>query len=462
MLVFMALLIMAVLVFFFFADRMALGRFYITPVAIVIFFVSLQHLSTVLYSLNDSYLERYVFGQIDNSFKDYGSLVYLYFIYFLIVFLSCSAAFLGYYGKEGVLHKAISRVLLFDRDMRDRKAAIYGGALFVVGLLTYLYFIKSIGGLSSLWQQLYMRTQLTAGTGYLSLAYSSLCTMGFFFMYRYLVIKSKFFLVLFFLIMVFILVSLGQRGPVISFVFSIVVYHSYRLGSINKFFSLKGILVATFCLFIMVGLAQFRKPGFVNEFLESPVVMFHNVEESILNNFIFRMGRLERDLVYVRYFDENDYWLGKGYLSLIFAPVPSSIMIEKPPLDTGVYIYNIAKGYDVEPPMPTIYMQPTSWPEGNWAGYSNFGPLGLLLLVTVSSWLFGFFGKLVIVNNFNIFPTVFFSLLAFGGVPSLSPYGIYGIFSVLVPVVIAAFFGLCRFSGVRDSVAVSSKGVAGR
>src|SRR5690554_1766262 len=135
MLVFMALLIMAVLVFFFFADRMALGRFYITPVAIVIFFVSLQHLSTVLYSLNDSYLERYVFGQIDNSFKDYGSLVYLYFIYFLIVFLSCSAAFLGYYGKEGVLHKAISRVLLFDRDMRDRKAAIYGGALFVVGLL---------------------------------------------------------------------------------------------------------------------------------------------------------------------------------------------------------------------------------------------------------------------------------------------------------------------------------------
>lgn len=100
---------------------------------------------------------------------------------------------------------------------------------------------------------------------------------------------------------------------------------------------------------------------------------------------------------------------------------------------------SLSQGVNVKPPVATASLRPTSWPEHNWAGYSNFGISGLLLLTMLSGWMFGFFGRLILVNGAGLFSVMAFSLLAFGGPPALSPLGIYNLISLLAPIVLVAF-----------------------
>lgn len=439
------ILIFLVLLVFSLLDYSRSDKIKITPVLIFITFTALAHLASIIYLFNDHYLNEYVLYRVHASFRSTESISFIYLLYLLSVTISVSFVYIGYYGKFHRLQRITSKILLFDREISERKAFRLGIILIIFGIFFYLYFINKIGGLSFLWSQLHLRTQLTAGYGYISLTYTSFLTVGFLLAYKSLLKKSKILTLLIALLIVFIFGSLSQRGPVIGFLFSCMLYHNYKIKPIKKVFSPKTIILFTFSFVIMISMSQFRSSDFRNEFKEDPSVLLVGVSDSVMKNLVLRMGALERHIVIVEYFSNNNLWWGASYISLIYAPIPSNMIDNKPPLDTGVYLYNIANGADITPPKPIDDMLRTSWPEGNWAGYMNFGVPGLLIFSAFSAWLYGFIGRLIIVNNFNTFATIFFVLIAFGGSITLSPYGIFGFLGTVAPVYLISLLALIRF-----------------
>jgi MFS family permease len=413
---------------------------YFTPVKIFLFFSFLANISTVFYVFDKSYLENRVFSAIDNQFRVPSNVELVVFIYLLAFMVSVFFVFLGYYGRYPKASKLISKVSLFDRDVKEHIALAYGFVFIFLGFLVYFYFISSIGGLFSLWSSLYLRTEITAGTGYISTVYKSLIIFGFLLVYRPVFRRSKLFLFFLAFLIGCVLVSLGQRGPLASFVFSMIVYHNYRVDRIKNIFSVRVFLLFGLLLFFATVAVSFRSSDFFDTFKKNPAIVLDGFADSILERVVFRFGRLERDLVVVEYFSKNELWMGASYISLLTAPIPRGLYADKPPLDTGVYLFNIAGGYDVSPPKPIKDMKRTSWPDGNWAGYMNFGLIGFLILSASAAWIYGFFGNLVRSNNRKFFVVAFYSASAWGGGVVLSPYGIFSILSVYLP-----FFCLSLF-----------------
>ena len=67
------------------------------------------------------------------------------------------------------------------------------------------------------------------------------------------------------------------------------------------------------------------------------------------------------------------------------APVPSSLFKDKPPVDGGVYVYNMTTKDTVAPNRPMSEYDFNSWPPGNWKGFIEFHVVGLLILSFFSS-----------------------------------------------------------------------------
>jgi len=129
----------------------------------------------------------------------------------------------------------------------------------------------------------------------------------------------------------------------------------------------------------------------------------------------------------VSYFDNHQYWLGSAYFSLLAAPIPRGVWADKPPVDSGVYLRNIALGAEVNPPVPLNQLIPTGYTERNWAGYMNYGLFGLIALHVFSGALFALVYNYMRCSDYSVGTVVFYSIFAYGGTISLSPLGITGI-----------------------------------
>ena len=90
----------------------------------------------------------------------------------------------------------------------------------------------------------------------------------------------------------------------------------------------------------------------------------------------------------VNHFDTTNLWLGRSYLDLVVAPIPSTMYPDKPPVDDGVYIRSLEHGMTVAPGMPyRLLFQSSTPPETLGLSYLNFWwpgvIIGMYLLGTV-------------------------------------------------------------------------------
>jgi len=412
-----------------------------SAVKLVAYFACIELFVLVWFAVDSNSIEESIFEIVAPPFRDM-QLVYLAYFFSIIIYFSISiGVFLGSYGA-GRMPLLIDKLFLHSRAIGKKHALSLGIFLYALGVIIYLFFLKQIGGLISLWLQIGLRTTLTAGLGYIQAAYNSLIMVGLFLIYVATARKRQWLLLTVFMIgAVFILTSLGQRARVAMVIFVILLIHHYKVNNIRNILNFKMAVLIILMVSFLFFFVQVRRGNLTFNY---EGIEFLSPENQFKIDIIQRLGIIERQIVVIGYFNEHDFWYGKLYESLLHAYKPRSSFPDKPPIDTGVYLNNIRQGTVIHPPMPSNSLEPTSWPDGYLAGYMSFGFIGLILISVISGLVFGFFYRLVVLSNFAIGPIIFYGLLGFMGAKPLSPYGITQILIIIIPVSIIGFFSNLR------------------
>jgi oligosaccharide repeat unit polymerase len=403
-----------------------------SPGSLFIYFAFLPAISNLYFSIFKERFDEVVLNLIASTYHDpfYAKLA----LFFTI--LGNTTIYIGIYIGSKSNNKfftfLMNKILIFkyhrswstNNIIQQKKVFRLGLIIYFLGLIVYLIFIQKIGGLSILWQELHLRSTKNAGLGYYQTFYMFSIQFGSLLMlWSTFKNKRKYKNIFIILLTIFLLGSMGARGPVIIFLLSILIMYHYLIKRINKVLNIKIIfLLLLFPMFIVIML-QFRYYSF-DYIKNNPKILVSKSIESFESGFVARVGRLERDIVILKYFSNNDFWWGKSYIGLIYAPIPRTLFPNKPPNDTGMYLRAMALGYKVEPPQPVSKLESSSWPEGNWVGYMNWGIPGFLIVFYFSGLLMGKYYRYIKNLDFPIIPTILFSYLVIGGPPILSPPGL--------------------------------------
>jgi len=158
------------------------------------------------------------------------------------------------------------------------------------------------------------------------------------------------------------------------------------------------------------------------------------------------VSKIRRHVVILDYFEKNDFWMGKQYLTLLTAFIPRSVYSDKPVVDGGRLVLGMFQGYDVSPLSSVEELPTTGWPEGNLSGYMNFGVPGFVFLTILNA---------LLVKNLYLAIPKFQPLLfvylssSFLGIITVDPYSIFKFMSFLILfyffIVTAIIFQRVRF-----------------
>jgi len=249
------------------------------------------------------------------------------------------------------------------------------------GAAGYAFFLAKIGGLTRLWMLLYNRTLITGGTGYIFLAYSLLFTFfGVLLAYSLRFRRSlarRVVVGVGVLLMGVVLASTGGRtGAVFAIFFAMLTIH-YAVKPVRRLLTPGTAVLGTVLMVFILIMPLFRTTGATERYLDAPGTLFADAFRG-LGRAAPQFGNVDRGMVIVRYFTPSRLWLGASYLDLLVAPIPRTLIPDKPPVDEGVYLMAITQGQDVRPSMPARQLPVTAWPMGNWIMYMNFGILGFV------------------------------------------------------------------------------------
>lgn len=434
-------------------ERNLAGKNIFSPGSLFIYFAMLPALSNLYFSIFRDNFNNVVLDLVAPEYRDIN---YVYIAIAMNIVANITTYLGILYGVRSkikyfkfVLDKILyARYLSFNDKLRTKNEKLllkFGIITFILGLIVYGIFLRKIGGLFQLWQELSERSTKNAGLGYYQTFYMIAIQLGAMVLLWYaLKNKKKLLQILITILTIFILGSMGARGPVIIFLLSILIMYHYLIKRVPKIFTIKFVTLLLFLPIFIVLMLQFRNNS--SKFLlNNTNLLIKNSINSFESGFIARVGRLERDIVILKYFDENNFWWGKSFYGLIYAPIPRSILPDKPPNDSGMYLRVMALGQRVDPPMPVKQLGTSSWPEANWVGYMNWGFPGFIFFFFLSGLLFGKFYKYVKHHGFPVIPTCLFTIISIGGPPILSPPGIINLIMLFLVVNILIILGYLPF-----------------
>lgn len=346
--------------------------------------------------------------------------------YFIIKVLSCIFVNLGitFYEKS----RQNSFRFVYTESAGTNKTKKYHSIsliLFIIGFAIKVYTILDAGGLVYILSHLNNRRVLMAGLHYQELfsntflVCSALCA-------EVVVLTSnkRKGLLTFIIVSLVTFLSLavfGARRPAIMFLLQLLIcYHFvYKTIRFRSLFSLKYILATILILFFIIFVPKLRESD-NSELLDSPAEWIAGAAEE--SNRIFQeFSYLSGDMFVLEHFSSQNYWFGRSYLNILVQWIPRSLYPKKPPMDDGMYLYNMMCGIDVHPNDPTskLYYQ-TSIPftlEG--ALFSNFGWLGIVLGCLLLGLFYQAIYKLVRDTNGALLSTLIYQELIFVFVPSV-------------------------------------------
>lgn len=424
----LSVLNIVLLLFLLITDRRLFSRNIFSPGSIFIYFAALPALSNLYFAFFEDKFNELVLSQVALIYQDgfYVNVALLMAIFGNI--LTYCGLLIGFFSKDKIFSFVLNRLFvlrafeLIGGSERQKEKVIFwfGFVVMVSGLFAYAVFLEMIGGLYALWAELHLRSVKNAGLGYLQTFFMVAVQLGVILMLSVTFKRSqKLFSTMLSLLAVAIFGSMGARGPVVIFLISSLLLYHFKINKINRLFSPQLLLLALIIPIFVVTMLQFRSHSY-EELSQDIGSLVMNSIDSLEGGFIARVGHLERDVVILKYFEDHDFWWGKSYLGLIYAPIPRSMFPEKPPNDTGMYLRTMALGNTVNPPQPITSLDSSGWPEGNWAGYMNWGFPGFFLFFFVSGLLFGKFYKYLVKYRFPVLGTCLFVVLAVGGPPLFS------------------------------------------
>lgn len=361
---------------------------YFSPQRLYILAALLDAASNFYLILNLSALYEHVFSMIP---AELHSMTLVFQVLMLRIFINLVCLMSIYFGVKFAKTFKYGGLLGSSCSLSERMFSagpFFFLVYFSIACWSTFVFSQNIGGLIGLWLNMGSRLELVGGNGYIQLvqflfASSAALTALLIFYKRFKIASVGA------IIFCCILLSLGgQRSPAIYLVLSCFVFYSIKISAIRSIISPRNILLGIFFVQIILVMLVVREDGFKAR--DSFKEVFVSSVEKFEGGFVARLGRLERDLTAIEYFADHDFWLGSSYAGLLVAPLPRSWVDNKPPLDSGMYLRSIGAGRTISPPMPLTQLDGSSWPEGHYSGYMNFGYIGLAISAVVSSTLFGF------------------------------------------------------------------------
>jgi hypothetical protein len=136
-----------------------------------------------------------------------------------------------------------------------------------------------------------------------------------------------------------------------------------------------------------VAMPLLREPGAALRYSRQHERLWQDIQAN-LYKVVTQLSYVDTYVFIVNHFDTTNLWLGRSYLDLVVAPIPSTMYPDKPPVDDGVYIRSLEHGMTVAPGMPyRLLFQSSTPPETLGLSYLNFWwpgvIIGMYLLGTV-------------------------------------------------------------------------------
>ncbi len=289
--------------------------------------------------------------------------------------------------------------------LKSRRYKICGYFFYLLGVIGFVMVMSKTGGivyfLSNIGRRIEMIKDLDFETKLLSLLnYAPLILV-----YSKRWTKDKIRLLdIILIVLAGLMVGLGGRKALIMLLIeSVAIYHFVvKPIKIKRFLNVKVISISCMVLIFFTTYSKLRRPGAFDEFVKDPIGFYLMSNEGGLTNSLVSESYVPFYVSIVDYFDKHDKWEGASFFSLPSAFIPSSFYPNKPPVDDGMYLYSIAHGTNVHPPMPTRELDGSSWPlETFGAMYANFGSVGVILGMLLLGCVISYSFKRMVLSNYQ-------------------------------------------------------------
>lgn len=412
-----------VLIVFIYRIELRLNKNVFSAVKIQLLFSTIDCICISWFAFNINLLYSTVIPMFTNNFNSPIIIITAYLFNILIFLFTIFGVFLGSYSNLRIVSNLNNLIV---KPLNKLNNLNFWFLIYSIALLVFFYTITQMGGFQKIWLQIYLFSEISSGYGYHMAIYVNflyLSGSGIFFL---LIKKERYKLATFIFLMTSVfLVSLGHRSQLATFILIILIGWNFQIKPIKKLINFNTTIIGIFLIVFMNLFVAFRSGEFDDDFSLNTTL---SPTEKISRDFFMRLTNLERTIPIVGYFNENPFWYGASYLGLLKAYESSATNPDKPPLDTGVYLNGIANGQVINPPISRTLLPLTSWPEGNLAGYMNFGILGLIIFCILSGLILGLLYNLTIVSKKSFGAVYLFSMLSYMGAPNLSPFGILRLF----------------------------------
>lgn len=227
-------------------------------------------------------------------------------------------------------------------------------------------------------------------------------------------------------------VSLGSRSHGGVMIFTALIAYNYFVKRAGLFQLKYYILIGALLIFAFFW-GAIRHEGDPLDALLNPTDVLERHGDYADRILVHRLNNIERRAIVVSAFPVSDLWWGRSYVDLIFAPIPRRLFPNKPPIEEGTYLINIARGHRVAPPFPYLDMPSISGiPPGNWVGYMNFHVPGLMFLSFISGFLLSVVYHAMRTSGFQVGWIIIYSTLAFRGGFSITNPTIFGTIALVM------------------------------
>ncbi|MGE7647251.1 O-antigen polymerase [Peribacillus frigoritolerans] len=281
----------------------------------------------------------------------------------------------------------------------------------LIGLGAFFLFLSKIGGLNYLLNNLEYRTFIIAGNNYLTSLFSCLFIALAILIYSLREKKSitKILLVITLsIVIILVFSSMGGRTSTVYLMLLIVLVFHYGVKRIRKI-PLRAVFIVLLMVIYFIAIPLIRTPGSFEYYSNNINQLGKDVRENF--EIIFtQTSYVDHYLLIVNYFDIDNIWLGSSYVDLLTAPIPSTLIPNKAPVDDGVYLRTIAEGRDVRPSMPYEELFKSSWPpETLGIMYMNFWIPGVIIGMYLLGIIYKVFYNYMVFSKYSIFSILIYS-----------------------------------------------------
>lgn len=382
---------------------------YIINIMVPIFtYINIDSASTI----RESYIRKAICS--NSIFCEYVVLQTI--CYYLVVF--GTELRIGKSSEKFEEYNTYSEESVARANIRGQEKYKYIGiVIWTIGCVAFIKIMNQVGGIYYFFTHLQFRTILTRDIDFWSWLLPFVDYGVLFIIYSYKGTEKRLNIKIVLLIIVSgIMSGLGGRKALLILIIEALLLYHYTMKRIDikRFLKMRYILgvIALYLFFVLM--SKFRTEGAAEAFLQDPLTFTKNSSKGIFET-IQSESYVSFFMTIIYYFKTHALWLGRSFIGLVTAIIPSSLYPGKPPVDDGTYLYSICQGRtNIVPPMSFGNLDSSSYPLETFGSmYANFGIVGLFVGMIVLGEIYGYAYRKMKNSSYSLFSVVIYTQIIF-------------------------------------------------